>query len=378
MQTKKLIILAVAAVAAIGLGIWLASERTSQTNSTANVLYPELKGSLNEVNTVRIFTGGNRQAVQIARKDAEWVVTERNEYPADAAKVRKLLLNLADAKIQEEKTSNPENYATLGVEDVTAENASGVRIEIAGAAPTVDLIVGKQGPGLESQYVRRASEAQSWLIDSDLDTSSSPTDWLAKSVLDVSADRIQSARVESAGAKPYTAAKRSRVDADFAVEGLPKGKKLSSPSAANTLATALAGLTLSDVQVADTFKEAATDKAVYQTFDGLVVELQGWSRDDKRYVAFQSRYDPTLADRFKTPSEPATAKSEDDAQEATVATPAIADTDPAAAGIDPAAAGIDIAQQATQLNERANGWVFEIPEYKYDAIFKPIAELLAN
>lgn len=369
MNTKKLIILAVAAVAAVGLGIWIASDRSSRTNNTTNVLYPQLKKSLNDVTAVRVFTSGNQRSVQIARKDDTWVVTERHEYPADAAKVRKLLLHLADAEIQEEKTSNPENYAALGVEDLTTADASGVRIELAGTTPVVDLIVGKQGPGLESQYVRRASEEKSWLIDSDLDTSSSPTDWLAKTVLDVAADRIQSVRIETSGAKPYTAAKTSKADADFAVEGLPKGKKLSSSSAANSLATALASLTLSDVQTADAFKDAAKDKAVYQTFDGLLVELQGWSREDKRYVALQSRFDQALADRFKVPSESTAEKSQDEQPK---------DDATAASAATPAATGSDVSQQASELNGRVKGWVFEIPDYKYDAIFKPVSELLAD
>ena len=64
-------------------------------------------------------------------------------YPADAAKVRKLLLALAEAKPVEEKTSNPANYAALGVEDVSSADATGVRVELEGTAQPVNLIVGK-------------------------------------------------------------------------------------------------------------------------------------------------------------------------------------------------------------------------------------------
>src|SRR5687768_13651218 len=110
MQTKKLLILVVAALAAIGLGIWLASERSSSPQDELAVLYPELKKSLDQVTGIRIFNAGDKQSVEIARKDANWVITERHGFAADDAKVRKLLLSLANAKIEEEKTSNPENY----------------------------------------------------------------------------------------------------------------------------------------------------------------------------------------------------------------------------------------------------------------------------
>ena len=48
---------------------------------------------------------------------------QRGDYPADVAKLRKLLLALGDAKIVEEKTSSPANYPIIGVEDPTKPGA---------------------------------------------------------------------------------------------------------------------------------------------------------------------------------------------------------------------------------------------------------------
>ena len=178
---------------------------------------------------MHIYKAGDARVVELKKQGESWTVSERDNYPADESKVRKLLIAIADAKVFEEKTSNPESYATLGVEDTKGAGATSLRIELVGPPKPVNLIVGKQGVGARSNYVRRAGEPQSWLINATIDTSATPEAWLRKDIIDVSADRMQSAKVETKGAKPYTAAKGTRADTDFAVEGLPKGKSLSAP-----------------------------------------------------------------------------------------------------------------------------------------------------
>lgn len=375
MNSKNLGILGLVALAAIGGGIWLASERSaSSIESVSKTLYPDLKKTLNDATAVRIHTAGDKLAVEIARKDDAWGVTERQGYPADEAKLRKLLLGIANAELREEKTSNPKNYSSLGVEEVSEANATGIRIEVIGVEPAVNLIVGKEGPGLDSQYVRKVGEEKSWLIDANLDNSSQPEDWLRKAIIDVTADRIQSATVETKGAKPYTAEKKSRADADFTIASLPKGKELSSSSAANSLATALAGLTLSDVRRADAVEGKAEARATYRTFDGLVVELEGWSVDDERWVTVKTSYDQALADRFKQPA----SEKKEETKEATDDGKADATAEKAA---EPAAQADkattpNVSEEASNLNASLAGWAFEIPSYKYGAIFKPLEDML--
>ena len=76
-----------------------------------------------------------------------------------------------------------------------------MRIELVGPPKPVNLIVGKQGVGAQSTYVRRAGEPQSWLINATIDTSATPDAWLRKDIIDVSADRMQSATVAVEGSE---------------------------------------------------------------------------------------------------------------------------------------------------------------------------------
>jgi hypothetical protein len=371
MTSRRLLILGLAAILAIVAGVWLAGRQSSSgTSAGAGALYPGLKEQLNAVNAVRIYKAGDARVVDLARKDDAWQVTERNSYPADESKVRKLLIALADAKIVEQKTSNPEQYATLGVEDTKGNNATSLRIELAGTPKPVNLIVGKQGIGASSNYVRRAGEPQSWLIDAQIDTSATPDAWLRKDLIDVSADRMQSATVTAKkGDKPYTAAKKTRAEQNFAVEGLPKGKSLSAPTAANSIATALAGLSLSDVRPASAFQSTPpAAQATFKTFDGLVVDVDGWVQDQKHYVALRPSFDAAQAERFKVATAPAEEKK-DAKKDGKKDEKATAPTPPPAA---------NVADDAKKVAAKVAGWVYEIPDYKYESLFKPADQLISK
>ena len=163
----------------------------------------------------------------------------------------------------------------------------------------MSLIVGKS-PGARSSYVRRKGEAASWQIGTALTVERDPAKWLATELLDIGADRIQSAEFTTDGKRRWTAAKASRADQSFKVTGKPAGGSgPDAESSAGRVATALAGLRLVDVRPA---KDAAKDKpaatATYRTFDGLVLAIDGYAEGDKRYVRVRPSVDETAARRF--------------------------------------------------------------------------------
>jgi hypothetical protein len=369
MTSRRLLILGIAAILVIVAGVWLAGrEGSSGTSAPTGALYPDLKAQLDAVNAVNLYKAGDARVVELVRKDDVWKVSDRDGYPADEGKVRKLLIAIADAKIAEQKTSDPQHYATLGVEDTKGASATSVRIELVGTPKPVDLIVGKQAVGARSNYVRRAGEAQSWLVDTTIDTSAPADAWLRKDIIDVSADRMQSATVTAKEGKPYTAAKSTRADQNFAVTGLPKGKSLSAPTAANSVAMALTALSLSEVKPASAFQSTPpTAHATFKTFDGLVVDVDGWVQDQKHFVALHPSFDAAQAERFKVATAPAPEKKDETKKDE-----AKKDTTP------PQPAAPNVAEDAKKAADKVAGWVYEIPDYKYESLFKPVDQLVGS
>ena len=72
-----------------------------------------------------------------------------------------MLNNLAEAKLVEAKTSNPENYTKLGVEDINHEKAQGILFSLDGLNEVNEIIIGNNGSsGKNTQYVRRKDQQQ--------------------------------------------------------------------------------------------------------------------------------------------------------------------------------------------------------------------------
>jgi len=367
MNARNLGLLGSAALLIVIAALWLGHSRPSTSASEPNV-YPELKGKLDAVTGVAIFKAGDQSAVQLVRNGDAWQVKERSDYPADASKIKTLLIHLEDAKLREQKTANPANYSALGVQDLNDTATTGVRVELAGAPVPVKLIVGKRDVNTHATYVRRAGEAQSWLASAELDAPSDPTQWLKRDVINISADRVQEVAIQPSGAASYTSSKNTRADTNFDVKPVPKGRELNSVSAPNAVAQSLASLQLDDVKKVDAAADGRNSAhAKFLTFDGLVIDCTGYVDGERRWVTFHADFDANLAKRFFV---------------ATVA-PDKKDAD-ATAPQKPAPAADNSLEELTKkgeaeaaaLNKNLESWSYSIPTYKYDAIFKPLEELL--
>ena len=122
MSPRRFIVLSIAALAAIIGALFLASGRNPPRDSGGAPLLPGLAAELDTVTAVVLRKGAPAPAVSLRKLAAGWAVAERGDYPADAAKVRTLLISLGDAAVIEEKTANPANYPAIGVDDPAAEH----------------------------------------------------------------------------------------------------------------------------------------------------------------------------------------------------------------------------------------------------------------
>ncbi|HEY6454743.1 MAG TPA: DUF4340 domain-containing protein [Steroidobacteraceae bacterium] len=325
-RPAQVVWLIVAGIALAGAGVWLVSRQSAEGTPAAPAPVLQLPAdTLNSVTRLRIFKGDGSHAT-LKHDGSRWIVTERG-YPADTGQVRKLLLDLASLKSEEQKTADPALYSKLGVADPTRVPTTSVGVDIDLKGKTQRLIVGKTS-GTQSVYVRVAGQAQSLLASPQLTPDADPRHWLDHTLLDISPDQVTALDIKVQGTPDYRI-KRSAAGAaaDFVVSPIPKGRKLADPSASASQAAALAGLQLDDVRKAGTV--AAIAQAIFQTRDGLTLTLAGIKDGELRYITV------------------------------------------VASATGPAAQG-----QARDLNARVAGWEFELPGYRYDGLFKPLEQLL--
>ena len=120
-------------------------------------MFADLKPALGEVdgNPPR---QGRRQPHHAAQESPTAGPWWNASIPADAARVRELALGLASLEVVERKTSDPANYAKLGVEAPDTPTAASTLVEVVAGKKTWSLIVGKGADG-RAVYVRKPAEA---------------------------------------------------------------------------------------------------------------------------------------------------------------------------------------------------------------------------
>lgn len=358
MNQKKLLALTATTVVVLAAGVWLSMHRSSEQSSLGGTsVFADLKPALGEVTEIRLGKGdGSRTTL---RKSADgWTVVER-QYPADASRVRELVMNLASLKVVERKTQDPANYAKLGVETPDTPTATSTLVEVVAGQKTWSLIVGKAADG-RALYVRKPAEAMSLLATPFVTVDPDQKRWIDRLLVDIPGTSVHDVSVKTPGGS-YVLTRAARGDLDVSVSPVPRGRKPVTSMSLGSQLEALTGFNFDDVLAARSPAVTPTDTATYRTFDGQVIEFAGRRDGDKAFVTIAAHRDPALAAKFPeaAPASPAPA---------TVPAPA-----PAPAPAPVAAKPAD--QTAEKLGVRARGVEFEIPVYKYEAIFRKPEEL---
>lgn len=367
MKRRTLLILLgmLAVMAALAVAVSL-SQRPE--HGPGGLLLPKLEAALNAIDKVVVRAAGDKPVATIERGPAGWQVDEQQGYPADVGRLRRNLLALAGATIIEEKTANPAFYDRLQVEDIEHATAAGLRLDISSKDQLLaSVIIGATGvSGSDSAYVRRAGEAQSWLVRAALDLPREATGWLDRRITAIPASRIATITITQPDGASLHLEKERAGESDFTVARVPAGRKLSFPGVGNVLGGILADLDLDAVEPWADFKpgKLRPTLARFGTFDGLVVEVRTWQLPGGARIHLSASVDEALAARYTPP--PATAVPE---PEAAVASDAIA----AATRKDLAA----VTAEAGELNARLAGWAYGVPSYKVEQLTRRMDELLA-
>jgi Domain of unknown function (DUF4340) len=335
MTRQRFIALLIAAIAAISGAFYVSTQRYLPRDPHGTPLLPSLANQLGSVTSLSIRKGSATPVVTIHKQGEQWTVAERADYPADIPKLRKLLTDLSDAKILEEKTSNPASYPTIGVEDPLQAGATGALIEVVAQDGKHAVIVGK--PTASGSFVRRADEKTSFAVAPGISFEAEPRYWIDSRLLDIPTAKIRAIDVKHASGPGYTlhrvpASSQGKdasqgkgasppVDGDFALDAVPATRKAAEPPVLAPSPTAFQGLTAEDVAAAADIDFSKPSVVTLTMADGSTVTLTGTAAGDKRWIQ--------------------------------VAAPADA-----------------------KLNARTHGRAFEIASYRYDYIFRPLEQLL--
>lgn len=381
------------------LAVVLLNKRGTPADSALSqdaLLIPELRSQLNEVNGITLTGASDTPIITLKRGESGWVASSINNYGADIDKIRDYLLKLSESKLREAKTANPEMYTKLGVEELKRADAKGIQIELLGLNKPVKIIMGSTaGQGGEGVYVRKPEDKQSYLASGQIRPEASVNSWIQADIVNIPASRIKSVSVTPSSGEPLVVQKNVAEDSDWAVQNVPKGKTLSSPSVGNALAGTLETLRLESVlPAAQAEVGAETYKSRFLSFEGIQVDVTAWESAGKGYSQYVASLDPaqmklyldaeTAKAQAQAAADAAVAASKPEADAAKGDKPAEADKVALAATDAKSAFDADafrakktaeLESQVSEINARTAGWSYVLPPYKFANLKKTLADM---
>lgn len=384
MNSKTLVILAGVAVVAVG-GAYVALRGDKPTVTEVGTgdetfkgpLFPDLAGKVDQVAAITVKTASGESSIE---KDAggKWSSKERSGYPVDTAKVRELVLRMAELKDLKIRTSVPEKYAKLGVEDPglkpaaqakpdadpmsapAASQALLVTLKDSGGQAIASLIVGNTdwgggGGGSQGVYIRKSGDATSYRASGQLQVPREANQWIETQFADIKRDRVWSVVISPPeGDAEKVTVLRDKPDGVFAIQGIPEGKELKTPGSQESIVSGLGFTTFDDVRKADAVDFAGSaggkpgSKVLLRTWDGLLVNLESTEVEGKTWWKLAAAADP---EPFK--------EGEGDAAK-------------------PKRTAEEVNKEVGDLNAKWSGWAYAPVQYKATAFKTKMSEQIKD
>lgn len=347
MNPKTLLILAGVTVV-VGVGAYFASRTPAPQLPGKSVadsapFLPELRTELAKVTAIEIKDA--TKTVNLRRTDpkAAWTVAEKDGFPI-GDKIQPLLAALTDMKVVEPKTSKPELFGLLGVDEVSKPGSTAKLITLKDGSRTVaSVLIGNSaepgdpsfGGGDNSRvFARKSGENQAYLVTGPVGADTEPMNWIDPMVLEVDRNSIKSVSVTRHDDPAFVAGdplktnvletfRDSEKDLNFKVRNMPAGRELNTESEADKPTTAIGYLSIVDVKpraaidfeksetagpVAPAGGKAAFARATtrYAKFDGMVITARVTKQNGQSWVALNAEYDEK--ERPAPPAKPADEK----------------------------------------------------------------------
>ena len=356
-QLRILTLLAVVLVIAAAAAVML-RETANLAPFPRQPLFAGLAGRMEQIARIEVNTAqGN---VSLARGvKGGWTLPDRGGWPANFDVVRKTVLALAKLQAVDRRTARPENHARLllaAPEDPDAAGSGkGARIRALDAQGQVmaALIIGRvqtppsaTTPGVA--FARRDGEAQTYLVEGDVNFPLLVSDWIDRRLFDIHEDRIRSVKITPPGGPAYEIARATPQDA-FTIDRIPKGMEFILPDLAANIAKTVALLPLEDAMPGDKVNFTGAYRAEHEMFDGLTLTSYTVLRGKDRWTKFTAAFNATQAE--------------------TAAKAKLPESNPKLLNADAAR------KQADEINARTKGWVFKLPGMKASDLTRDHASL---
>ncbi|KKN13776.1 hypothetical protein LCGC14_1002860 [marine sediment metagenome] len=275
--------------------------RTDDSDDDYGLLFPNLFGQLSEVDNIQFNSAEDHFSLH--REGEDWFITQHYDYPANFDEVKRMLIDLSEAKLMEKKTDNPDLYPVLGVAGAPPETPKGQSTEVLlkqGDNVVAGLLLGQQREvtteaGPKQFYVRRVDDKQSWLAEGYLQISPVMLNWIDGQVIDIARERVARVEIIQPNGNTATLINTGKKDS-FGTPQSGDATVFKYHQLGYDIAGSLHQMRLEDVVPKADFERGNVEvvTARFITYDGLVITTRTSFNDGFYFTTLSSEFDPSL------------------------------------------------------------------------------------
>jgi hypothetical protein len=299
------------------------------------------------ISQIKVHADGKQVTLQ--RKDDQFLVMDRENYPASTKEVNGLLMKVLEIRCHEVVSESPQSHKELGV----ADDGKGTKVELLGkdGKSLATVLVGSNAK-TGGNYVRLLAGNTVYATQEGLwGLAAEPASYLRTRLIETPENDIISVTVAAAGSE-YTISRDK--DNKPQLQGVPPGKRVKQQSDVDEVFKALTNLDCEDVTRTS---EGIVWSGTYscQLKNHLRYDVRVGKKLDKHYVAARA-VGPTEED-FKKSQELSQNDSKQDIAKKT-------------------APLLQASVTAQTFNATQDGWNFQLNEYKAKNFTRSMADLV--
>ena len=346
MSNKSLAILGIVAAATVILAAVLSGVSSGPREGAGGPAYLIQGLDPDAIGSIVVGTGEN--AVKLQRMGKNFVVANKDSYPADTKTINELISKCADIKTTgAPHTTDPANHADLEVTDQKARSVVKFFTPDPNSSLLTGVAVGKSTEAAQGTYIR--------LLPTDKVYITLESPWIRDRAIDYIDQELITAKQEDVNSITVTLKSggytlKQNQDKAIVLENIPSGKTLKTSEAKSVL-TALTDLRFEDVKKS-VGGLVFDDQYVCRLNDSLVYTLGVAKKDDKTYVVCKADFTGERPSKVsKTESEEELKKKE---------------------------ALLLAYDKAEEFTARHTPWIYEIADWKAKNLNKALSDLLED